>query len=182
MHKLKTSTILLSILGLVSCANNKEINYSSLYDAISKEKLYVELETTLEVDKEKTLDDIIYEISSKYNVDPYLIKSIIFHESSFNETSSNGYCFGLMQIYEEAQINRIKKLGVTNLFDPKQNILVGVDIFYDYYIGSGNNTVFALMQYNGGYEYAANLYNKGIISEYANSVIIKAEYYRNGGK
>lgn len=113
--------------------------------------------------------------------DASLIKSIIYHESRFNENSYNGIAVGLMQVHEYWQTGRANNLGVYNLYDPYGNILTGVDILFDYYSGSGNDIEFALMQYNGGYGYAQNLRNQGLTSEYASSVLARAEYYRTGG-
>lgn len=66
-------------------------------------------------------------ISNQYHLCPEMVMAIIEHESSGQANASNGNCKGLMQIYEKYHIDRMKKLGVTDSYDPYSNILVGCD-------------------------------------------------------
>ena len=69
----------------------------------------------------------INEICEEYCICPELVMAIIERESSGQADAVNGDCKGLMQINEPYHTDRMKRLGVTNLFDPYGNILVGVD-------------------------------------------------------
>lgn len=61
-------------------------------------------------------------ISNQYHLCPEMVMAIIEHESSGQAKVSNGNCKGLMQIYEKYHMDRMKKLGVTDLYDPYSNI------------------------------------------------------------
>lgn len=70
--------------------------------------------------------DIINAKSSKYGVDPSLVKSIIKAESNFNPRAvSNKGARGLMQLMPSTGAD----MGVTDFFDPEQNIEGGVRYF-----------------------------------------------------
>ncbi|MBI5376690.1 MAG: lytic transglycosylase domain-containing protein [Candidatus Schekmanbacteria bacterium] len=71
---------------------------------------------------------VIDEVAQKYNHDPKLIKSIIKHESNFDpEAVSNKGAVGLMQLMPDTA----SRFGVTDTFDPKQNIEGGA-AYLDY--------------------------------------------------
>lgn len=53
--------------------------------------------------------------------------AIIERESSGQADAVNGDCKGLMQVSERWHKDRMERLGVTDLYDPYGNILVGVD-------------------------------------------------------
>ena len=69
-----------------------------------------------------TYSDIINLAASKTGVDPFLIAAVIYHESRFqsNAVSSAG-AMGLMQLMPDTAT----AYGVTNPFDPYQNIMGG---------------------------------------------------------
>jgi len=78
------------------------------------------------------LEDYDYYIESvceTYDVCPELITSMIIHESrgQADVVSKNGKYVGLMQINPKVHKSRMDKLGVTDLKNAYQNILVGVD-------------------------------------------------------
>lgn len=90
---------------------------------------------------------IIKEVSAKYQVDKDLVMAVIEAESGFNpQAQSAAGAQGLMQLMPETAAS----LGVTNLFDPKQNIEGGVRYLrklLDYYNGDVTK---ALAGYNAG--------------------------------
>lgn len=100
-------------------------------------------------------------ISNQYHLCPEMVMAIIEHESSGQVNVSNGNCKGLMQIYEKYHMDRMKKLGVTDLYDPYSNILVGCDylaeLFSEY---EDMGTV--LMVYNG----TKNAVSRGDAADY----------------
>jgi TP901 family phage tail tape measure protein len=91
--------------------------------------------------------DIINKYASTNNVDSNLIKAIIAQESSFNSkaTSSAG-AKGLMQLMD----GTARGLGVTNSYDPDQNIAGGTKYFAGLLKKYNGDTELALMAYNGG--------------------------------
>lgn len=98
-----------------------------------------------------------------------LIYAMIQVESNFepNLTSSAG-CIGLMQVSPYWQADRVTKLGVTDLWDPYSNILVGVDFLEDlYYNYAHRDIVLAVMMYNMNFERAKYMYYTGKRSQYA---------------
>lgn len=73
-------------------------------------------------------DDIqqyIYDTCVAKGVEYELVMSIMFHESRFTPTATNGTCFGLMQIHR-CNKEFAASLGVYDLYDPYGNALVGI--------------------------------------------------------
>lgn len=92
-------------------------------------------------------DDIIARAAAQYGVEASLIKAMIKMESDFNpnDVSSSG-AVGLMQLMPETA----KGLGVTDSYDPEQNIMGGTK-----YIAQ------KLKEYDGNLELALSAYNAG---------------------
>ena len=103
-------------------------------------------------------------LCSQYGVDSSVIFSVMYHESHFNAGATSGSgAQGLMQIIPRYSASRMAKLGVTNLYDPASNILVGIDLLAEYYhtYGSWNQALTAYRTGNAGndsaYAYAATI-------------------------
>lgn len=91
--------------------------------------------------------EIIREVSDRYNVDPHLVQAVVKAESNFDsQAQSSAGATGLMQLMPATAAD----LGVTNVYDPKQNIEGGVRylrMLLDRYQGDVSK---ALAGYNAG--------------------------------
>jgi hypothetical protein len=92
-------------------------------------------------------DPIIARASSRYDVDIGLIKAIIKTESNFNPNAvSHAGAQGLMQLMP----GTARSLGVSDSFDPEQNVMAGTRFLSD-----------LLKRYNGDLDSALAAYNWG---------------------
>ena len=114
------------------------------------------------------VQDVIFAKCEKYNIPPEIVIAMIERESQFKQYAigDDGRSFGLMQIQPKHHLQRMIDLGCTDLFDPVQNVTVGIDILAEQYIKYGDIAK-ALVAYNGG-SY------KGTITNYAKTVIARA--------
>lgn len=112
-------------------------------------------------------------IAEAYSVCPELIEAIIEAESSGRSDASNGSCVGLMGVSEKWHKDRMESLGVTDLYDPYSNILVGTDYLMDLADHYGDVSL-ALGIYNGNSK-AKELYKAGKMTSYAEKVLKRSE-------
>ena len=130
----------------------------------------------------KEIQDACIEIGNMYGIAPEFLMAIIEAESSGNPNAVNGGCKGLMQIYEKYHLDRMKRLGVTNIFDVYGNILVGADYLSELFVDYEDPGMVSMV-YNG--DSRANDYWNGNceLSAYANKVLTRsADLERLHGK
>ena len=98
--------------------------------------------------------EYVNEAAGKYNLDPFLIYSVIKAESKFNpEAESSKNAQGLMQITPETADWAKEKMGIspeTDIFDPQVNIDVGSWYLAKLLVDHDGNLVAALAAYNAG--------------------------------
>lgn len=120
-----------------------------------------------------SLGEWIIEYSASKNIDPFLIFAIAERESGLNPNAvgDNGASLGLMQIQPRWSRERMKRLGVDDLREPRGCVKVAIDILLEYK-EKDSDLYFVLMAYNGGMAYAKR--NINTPSDYALKVSERA--------
>ena len=108
--------IVLGLNAIATAIDNPEVYTKPLPDPVP----VAQLETNNHIEK----------TAKRYGLDSKIIKALIEEESGWvaSAEGDNGNSIGLMQIQERWHKERMKRLGVTNLYDSEQNITVGCDI------------------------------------------------------
>lgn len=119
------------------------------------------------VDKpmEVEYQEFLYLMAEKYDLDFYLLVSLIETESDFRaDLISETNDYGLMQINKMNHEWLSNKLGITDFLDPYQNMKAGCYVLSKLMDSCDGNVTKALMSYNMGYEEADTLWKNGIYS------------------
>lgn len=122
----------------LSHPNGQEIDEAVAY--LSENKVVVPPE----------IEELCIEIGKENQICPELLTAICWKESWFkaDAVSASGSCIGLMQINRGCHRKRMDRLGVTDLYDPEQNIRTGADYLKELFIQYGD-TATCLELYNG---------------------------------
>lgn len=126
---------------------------------------------------EESIYSICKYVGDIYDVSPYLLQAVAWSESRYR-VEATSYCDakGLCQIMEIWHEERMERLGVTDIYDPYSNVLVCADLISelrDY--EHGYDMTYVLMAYNMGPGGAREAYEAGSISDYAVTVLNKAQ-------
>jgi transglycosylase-like protein with SLT domain len=98
-------------------------------------------------DATKRFDGIIQEAAVKYGVDPDLVRAVIRTESNFNPAAKSRVgAQGLMQLMPKLA----KELGISDAFDPRENIFGGVKYLSKLLDRHDGNVSLALASFNAG--------------------------------
>lgn len=152
------------------------------YDkAVAREEAKASAIETVEV----TIDNYTYDVPlaselqlyianlcEEYHTDPALVIAMIGVESSYNADAvgDGGDSVGLMQIQEQWHAERMARLGASDLTNPYENVIVGIDYIAEQ-LDKGQGVEWALMAYNGGVAYANEMTAAGKVSDYATEVM-----------
>jgi soluble lytic murein transglycosylase-like protein len=115
----------------------------------------------------------IIDLCEQNGIDPAIVIAMAWMESTYNpeNVGDSGASIGLLQVQPRWHSARMEKLGCTDLFDPYQNVLIGVDYLVEN-IERYGDVAKALVAYNSG-SYS------GTITNYANAILEKAEILNN---
>ena len=103
----------------------------------------------------KAYEDLIQEAAAAHDVDPSLVRAVIRAESGFDHMAvSTAGAQGLMQLMPELS----EEFGVTDPFDPRQNIFAGVRYLRWLLDRHSGDESLVLASYNAG---------PGAVDEYA---------------
>ena len=118
------------------------------------------------------LQDHIRKLCEQNGIETATVMAMINVESRCNpEAVGDGEnSFGLMQIQPRWHQARMERLGATDLLDPYQNTLVGVDLLAEL-MSRGKGELWAVTAYNGGEGAADRMTAEGETSEYARKVL-----------
>ena len=120
--------------------------------------------------------EYIEDICDKYGMCPELIEAIIESESGGNpDRISSCDARGLMQIIPRYHQDDMYELGITDLFDPYQNIELGVYIISN--LAAEYDDLYAvLMAYNEGeFSGAVERAEEGKWSEYSKKIVNRTQ-------
>ena len=145
-----STMLVLGLNAIATAIDNPEVYAKPVPDPVP----VVQLETNSHIDK----------MAKRYGLNPQIIKALIEEESGWLSSAEgdNGNSVGLMQIQERWHRERMKRLGVTNLYNPEQNITVGCDILSELLNKYGNYKD-ALSVYNSGNIHDGKQYAEGIL-------------------
>lgn len=118
-----------------------------------------------------------YSLCKETGIDYFIVVALIERESGYRASAAgdNGNSRGYMQIYKKWHIERMEKLGVSDLFDPYSNVSVGVDFLGELYEKYGDPTK-VLMAYNMGESGAKRCWDKGMCeTEYSKGILKRAQ-------
>jgi hypothetical protein len=111
------------------------------------------------------------------NIDYYIVVALIERESNYkyNASGDNGNSVGYMQIYEKWHKERMEAEGVTDLYNPYENIRVGLNFLEELFL-KYEDPAKVLMAYNMGESGAKKLWDKGVFeTDYSNRILTRSQ-------
>lgn len=107
----------------------------------------VEMSNFVPIRAEDAYEDLIQEAASVYKLNPALIRAVMRTESAFNPAAVSPVgAMGLMQLMPALA----KEMGVTNPFDPRDNIMGGAKYLKQLLDAHNGNIRLTLASYNAG--------------------------------
>lgn len=164
--------IIAAIIAVIAVSSNK----TEASAVTAKVTLY---DVPIDID----LLDHIQGLCADYEIPVEIVLAVIEKESSYNEKAVSAVgAKGLMQIIPEYHQDRMKRLKCSDLFDPMQNVTVGMDFLAELLEKNNGNIHKALTAYNYGQNGANKLFfSKGKeSSNYSRKVLEIAENIKEG--
>lgn len=136
--------------GLAAAPSNKPDKTTPetiLFNKLTAQPAPINMIPSSPLTSDKNYESMINKAANTYHVDPKLIQSIIKHESNGNplSTSASG-AQGLMQLMPATA----RSLGVTDSYNPEQNILGGTKYIKQLLDQFNGNETLAVAAYNAG--------------------------------
>lgn len=134
------STVL-ALNGIATAIDTPQVYQQTEYKVVSN----------IQIDVKGISNEMIDDIAVRSGVDPAIVKAIIKEESNGNPyaVGDGGESIGLMQIQPRWHQTKMEELGIVNLYDAQENVILGCAILSDLYDKYGN------------YEDALSVYNSG---------------------
>lgn len=131
----------LALNGIATAIDNPEVYKQTEY----------KVKSNIQIEVRGISNEMIDDIAIRSGVDPAIVKAIIKEESNGNPNAvgDGGESIGLMQIQPRWHRAKMEDLGIVNLYDPQENVILGCSILSDLYDKYGN------------YEDALSVYNSG---------------------
>lgn len=124
------------------------------------------------------LQEWIFDICEGRKLSPFIVFAMIEKESDYDQecrtVTSREDSVGLMQIQARWHQDRMDRLGVTDLNDPKGNVLVGIDYLSELF-HKNPETRWVLDAYNGGIGHANRMRELDFVTDYSKAVMERAK-------
>ena len=153
--------------------NSPQIKFEHLPESVDWSHLSIEAKAHEIFERQELLDSYGVEVpqdiqtyceqaQEEFNVCAELLEAIAFKESRYTETAEYKGCSGLMQISTRWHRDRMKKLGVSDIYDAQGNIRVGADYLAELFELYDGDLYRVLMTYNGDTSKGVSEYAKDI--------------------
>jgi len=110
-------------------------------------RVAVSIDSFTPVPPRQAYEGLIKEAAKRYRVEPRLIRSVMQTESAFNPVAvSSAGAQGLMQLMPDLSV----ELGVTDPFDPRENVMAGARHLRRLLDLHDGNVTLAVASYNAG--------------------------------
>ena len=168
------TTLMVSVIAFAGTKDESQANVQAPNESlpISEFQAFTPLES---VPLDAELQEFIFGVAEDYGLEGELVMAVIGQESNYQHCAlgDDGNAYGLMQVHPSQHGDRMERLKVSDLYDPYENVIVGVDYLAECIEEGGLE--WGLHCYNGGAKYANALHEQGTISEYAEGVMMLAE-------
>lgn len=146
----------LALNGIATAIDTPEVYQQTEYKVVSN----------IQIDVSGISNEMIDDIAVRSGVDPNIVKAIIKEESNGNPNAvgDGGESIGLMQIQPRWHQTKMEELGIVNLYDAQENVILGCAILSDLYDKYGNYED-ALSVYNSGNTEDGKAYAERILSK-----------------
>ena len=146
----------LALNGIATAIDTPEVYQQTEYKVVSN----------IQIDVKGISNEMIDDIAVRSGVDPNIVKAIIMEESGGNPNAvgDGGESIGLMQIQSRWYQTKMEELGIVNLYDAQENVILGCAILSDLYDKYGNHED-ALSVYNSGNVHDGKQYAERILKK-----------------